>query len=312
MNELRFDNQVIAITGAAHGMGQAYAEFLASRGARLVINDIAGAEETVEIVLQAGSDAIEDRSDITDPTQTDGLVAKAVEKWGRLDGIINNAAAYGGTITDPETTSKVIGVHLFGTINMIRSAMPAFRSQKYGRILNVCSGSMFGLPRVGTYAAGKGGVFGFTRCLASELDPNKDGDIRANMILPVALTPMMPRVPDDEFQGMMERAFASSNISPMVALLMHSECPVQGEAFHVGGGRQSRILLATTQGWQSPSDQPTPEAILANWSEVMSNSNPQEPNGSMADLLGRRGHYPYSTMELVQWAKTGIDPATKE
>ncbi len=309
MDDLRFDGRVVAITGAAHGMGQEHAVLLARRGARLLINDIAGAQETVDRVRAVGGEAIEDRSDITDPMQTDAMVRRATEQWGRLDAVINNAAAYGPTIADPELTSQVIAVHLFGTINLIRSAMPAMQAQKYGRILNVCSGSIFGLPNVGTYAAGKGGVFGFTRSLALDLTALPDCDIRANMILPAALTPRMPRVPDVAFQGMLDAEFSAAAISPMVALLVHEHCPAQGEAFHVGGGRQSRVLLATTEGWQCPEGLPTPESILAHWGDVVANINPQEPKGSMGDLLGRRGVYPYSVTDLVRWAKSGIDPA---
>jgi NAD(P)-dependent dehydrogenase (short-subunit alcohol dehydrogenase family) len=312
MDELRFDGRVIAITGAAHGMGQEYAVALAKRGASLVINDIAGAEDTIALVRAAGGEAIEDRSDITDPAQTDALVRAALNQWGRLDGVINNAAFYGLTLIDPETTEKVIGVHLIGTINMIRSAMPVFKEQAYGRILNVCSGSMFGVAGVGTYAAGKGGVFGFTRSLARELGQSGNYDIKANMIFPVALTPRMPRVPDAAFQSMLDQAFSSANIAPTAALLVHEHCPAQGEAIHVGGGRQARILFATTSGWQCPDDAPTPELILEHWPEIMSNIDPQEPEGSLADLLGRRGGHPYSVMDLVQWARTGVDPANTE
>jgi NAD(P)-dependent dehydrogenase (short-subunit alcohol dehydrogenase family) len=312
MEELRFDGRVIAITGAAHGMGQEHAVLLAQRGAKLLINDIAGAADTVDRLLAIGAEAIEDRGDITDPVQTDAMVRRAVEKWGRLDAIINNAAAYGGTLVDPETTDKVIAVHLIGTINMIRSVMPVFRQQRYGRILNVCSGSIFGLPGVGTYAAGKGGVFGFTRSLARELALETGCNIKANMILPVASSPRMPRVPDAAFQAMLDKAFSCANVSPTAALLVHERCPAQGEAIHVGGGRQARVMLATTAGWQCPDDAPSPESILDHWQDVVANLDPRESEGSMADLLGRRGIHPYSVIELVKWAQTGVDPAAAQ
>jgi NAD(P)-dependent dehydrogenase (short-subunit alcohol dehydrogenase family) len=309
MSELRFHGRVVAITGAAQGMGREYALLLAERGARLVVNDLKGAAETLALIQDRGGEAIENRSDITDPAQTDRIVGDALDAWGRLDGVINNAAVYGGTLPDPQTVAAVIGVHLIGTMNVIRSAMPTFRAQKYGRILNIGSGSMFGLPGVGTYAAGKGGVFGFTRSLARDLERDAAADIKANLILPAALTPAMPRVPDPAFQGMMDRAFSPTNIAPLAALLVHSACPAQGEAIHVGGGRHARILLATTEGWQAPDDAPTPEAILDHWDEVVANLDPREPVGSMSDLLGRRGLHPYSTMDLIQWAQTGQDPA---
>jgi NAD(P)-dependent dehydrogenase (short-subunit alcohol dehydrogenase family) len=308
MDELRFDGRVVAITGAAQGMGREYALLLAQRGARLVVNDIKGAEETIALVRERGGEAIENRSDITDPAQTDRIVRDALDAWGRLDAVINNAAAYGGTLPDPETAGRVIGVHLMGTINVIRSAMPTFRAQKYGRILNVGSGSMFGLPGVGTYAAGKGGVFGFTRSLAKDLERDAACDIKANLILPAAFTPAMPRVPDPALRAVFDTAFTSANIAPLAALLVHEACPAQGEALHVGGGRQARIVLATTQGWQAPDDAPTPESILDHWSEVTANLDPRETVGSMSDLLGRRGLHPYSVMELMEWAQTGQDP----
>lgn len=312
MAELRFDGRVVAITGAAQGMGLEHALFLARRGAKLVINDIKGAADAVEAVRAAGGEAIEDRADITASVQTDRLVAAALDQWGRLDAIINNAALYGQTITDPETTNRVVGVHLFGSINLIRSAMPVFERQAYGRILNVGSGAMFGLPNVGTYAAGKSGIFAFTRSLAAELrqQPEK-GDIRVNLILPAAFTPIMPRVPDAEFQAMLDTTFSPAKISPVAALLVHESCPAQGEAIHVGGGRQARILLATTKGWQAPDDDPTPEGILAHWDEVMGNEDPREPAGSLSDLLARRGLHPYSVIELGIWSQTGIDPAQR-
>jgi hypothetical protein len=68
-------------------------------------------------------------------------------------------------------------------------------------------------------------------------------------------------------------------------------------------------VLATTEGWQAPDDDPTPEAILDHWPEVMAGKDPREPVGSMADLLARRGEYPYSVADLIEWARTGKDPA---
>jgi NAD(P)-dependent dehydrogenase (short-subunit alcohol dehydrogenase family) len=309
VSQLRFDGRVIAVTGAAQGMGREHALFLAGRGARVVVNDLKGAPETIGFIRQSGGQAIENTSDITDPAQTDRLVKEALEKWGRLDGIINNAAFNAGTLPDPETTAKVIGVHLIGTINMTRSAMPVFREQKHGRILNVGSGSMFGLSHCGTYAAGKGGVFAFTRTLAREFAAEPTLDLKANLILPVALTSVMPRVPDQDFQALLDRAFAPANIALLAALLVHEACPSQGEALTVGGGRVSRVLLATTEGWQSEEDNPSPEDILTHWDDVMANKNPQEPVGSMSDLLARRGLHPYSTADLIVWARTGTDPA---
>jgi NAD(P)-dependent dehydrogenase (short-subunit alcohol dehydrogenase family) len=307
MSELKFNGAVIAITGAAQGMGREYALLLAACGARIVVNDINGAEETMAQVLAGGGEAIENRADVADPQQTDALVAEALARWGRLDAVINNAAIYGGTLPDPETTGRVLGVHLFGTLNLIRSALPVFRERRYGRIVNVGSGSLFGLPGTGIYAAAKGGVLGFTRSLAAELALDGSRDIKANLILPAAFPPGMLNVGDPALQRAID-AFTPASIAPLVALLVHRSCPAQGEAIQVGGGRQARIMLTTTEGWQSTGTMPSPEQILAHWDEIMAGGDQREPAGSMSDLMARRGLPDYSVMELLEWTRSGKDP----
>jgi NAD(P)-dependent dehydrogenase (short-subunit alcohol dehydrogenase family) len=309
MAELRFDGRVVAITGAAQNMGREYALLLGKLGAKLVVNDIKGAPDTVAAIKDRGGEAIENRSDISDPAQTDQIVEDALAAWGRLDAVINNAGSYGPSLPDPATTDRMLGAHLLGTINLVRSALPVFRRQKYGRILNVGSGSMFGLPGVAIYAAAKGGVFAFTRSLARDLEREAGCDIKANLILPAATQPGRLKVPDAIVQNALDVTFTAAKIAPAAALLVHEACPAHGEAIHVGGGRQARILLATTQGWQAPDDEPTPEAILTHWSEVMGNLDPREPVGSVSDLLMRRGLPPYSVMDLLEWTRTGAAPA---
>jgi NAD(P)-dependent dehydrogenase (short-subunit alcohol dehydrogenase family) len=308
MTGLRFDGRVVAITGAAQGMGREYALLLAERGARVLVNDLKGAEEAVALIRERGGEAMENRADVSDAAQTDAMVEAALAAWGRLDAVINNAAVYGPSLPDAETTGRILGVHLVATINVVRSALPVFRRQAYGRILNVGSGSMFGLPGVGIYAAGKGGVFGFTRSLARDLAAEAGVDIKANLILPAAFQPGLINVPDNALQSAIAGAFTPANIAPLAALLVHEACPAQGEALHVGGGRHARIVLATTEGWQAPDDQPTPEAILEHWDEVMAGRDLRESVGSTSDLLERRGLPVYSVMELIEWTRTGKRP----
>jgi NAD(P)-dependent dehydrogenase (short-subunit alcohol dehydrogenase family) len=309
MAELRFDGRVVAITGAAQGMGREYALLLAERGARVLVNDLKGAGETVTLIRERGGEAQENRADVSDAAQTDQMVQQALDAWGRLDALISNAAVYGPSLPDAETTARILDVHLVAMINGVRSALPVFRRQRYGRILNVGSGSMFGLPGVGIYAAGKGGVFAFTRSLAKDLAAEAGVDIKANLILPAAFQPGMINVPDNALQSVIAGAFHPANIAPLAALLVHESCPAHGEAIHVGGVRHARIVLATSEGWQSPDDAPTPESILEHWAEVMAGHDLREPVGSTSDLLERRGLPVYSVMELVEWTRTGKRPA---
>jgi NAD(P)-dependent dehydrogenase (short-subunit alcohol dehydrogenase family) len=310
MDELRFEGRVVAITGAHHGLGQEHARLLARRGAKVVVNDIQGAAETVAAIRDAGGEAIENTSDITTAAGTDRIVQDALDTWGRLDVIVNNAAGGGiATLADEDAAHATMAVHFFGTLNLVRSAMPVFRDAGYGRIVNTGSGSVMGIPRTGTYAAGKGAVLALSRVLANDLREEPDLDLKINVLMPAAQTPNFPRVPDARMQGILEHAFAPAQCSPLVAVLAHESCPVSGEALQIGGGRVSRFVLATNEGWQAPDGGLTPENIVEHWSDVMADRGLREPVGSMSDIFGRRGEYPYTAMDIYLWATTGEAPA---
>src|SRR6516162_11216749 len=118
MDKLRFDGKVVAITGAHHGLGREHALLLARRGASIVVNDLQGAEETVALIRAAGGDAVENTSDITTGAGTDRIVQDALDRWGRLDVVVNNAAAGGGTLPDEDTVRLTLGVHFVGSVNL--------------------------------------------------------------------------------------------------------------------------------------------------------------------------------------------------
>jgi 3-oxoacyl-[acyl-carrier protein] reductase len=181
-------NQVAVVTGGSRGIGRAAALELAGQGARVLVNyqhSAAAAAEVVELIAQAGSEALAFQADVSDEAQVQAMVEAALARWGRLDILVNNAG-----VTDdaplarlrPEQWHRVIETDLTSVFLCTRAALPAMRRQRYGRIVSV--GSLAGLAgNVGqtNYAAAKAGLIGFTRAVAREAAA--DG-ITANVVSP--------------------------------------------------------------------------------------------------------------------------------
>jgi 3-oxoacyl-[acyl-carrier protein] reductase len=194
-------NQVAVVTGGSRGIGRAAALELAAQGAAVLVNyqrSAAAAEEVVGRITAGGGDAIVFQADVADEAQVRAMVEAALERWGRLDVLVNNAG-----VTDdaplmrlkPEQWRRVIEIDLTSVFLCSRAALPAMRRQRYGRIVSV--GSLAGLAgNVGqtNYAAAKAGLIGFTRALAREVAA--DG-ITANVVAPGYIdTEMVDTVPD--------------------------------------------------------------------------------------------------------------------
>jgi NAD(P)-dependent dehydrogenase (short-subunit alcohol dehydrogenase family) len=291
--ELRFDGQVAVVTGAGGGLGRAYALLLAARGARVVVNDLGGARDgtgaptdlahaVVDEIIAAGGEAVADLDSVTDPAAAQRLVARAVDTWGRLDVVVNNAGITGkGSLADPDVYERVVATHLFGTVNVLRAAWPHLLAQQGGaRVVNTASGSFFGVPGAGDYAAAKGGVLALTRSLAC--DTRRTG-IHINAVMPVAYTRMTAAVPSRTFTEWMERWFQPDKVAAFVAVLCHESVPCTGETFVVGGGRAARVLFQTTRGHME--DQPTPESFRDAFDEVMAGQDARVQSDANDDLL---------------------------
>jgi NAD(P)-dependent dehydrogenase (short-subunit alcohol dehydrogenase family) len=224
------------------------------------------------------------------------MVDQAIATWGRLDIVVNNAGIGGGTFPPPAVTEQVVAVHYFGTNNVLRSAMPHLEAGGYGRIVNTSSGSVFGIPRTGDYAAAKGAILALTRVLANELRARPELDIKVNAIMPVAQTPLMPMSHDKAFAEMMERVYAPSKVASFVALLCHEQVPCSGETFTVGGGRAARVLLQTTAGYVA--NDPTPEDYLDHFDDVLAGLDPRDSSGTLTDFLTRAGQAPVTISQV--------------
>jgi len=187
----RLGDKVVLVTGAARGLGRAYCEAAAAVGARVVAGDLASCDATVESVVAAGGEAIGVSLDVTDPDSCVRAVAAAVDGFGGLDGLVNNAALYAGLTSGPfdrldmQEWEDTLRVNVTGVFNMCRAAVGPMRERETASIVNVASlAAVYGLPNALHYTTSKAAVIGLTRGLARELGRHW---IRVNAIAPSAV-----------------------------------------------------------------------------------------------------------------------------
>jgi NAD(P)-dependent dehydrogenase (short-subunit alcohol dehydrogenase family) len=269
-----FEGRVAVITGAGRGIGRAYALLLASRGARVVVNDVGGsiqglgsdagvAASVAAEIAAAGGSAIPDQNDVAAPSGAQALIDAAVDNFGRLDILINNAGIMqwaGLPEVDQENVERHLAVHVLGSFNTTRAAWPHMVEHGYGRIVMTTSSGIFGLPKNLSYATAKGGVIGLTRSIATMSEAH---GIKINLIAPAAMTRMAgpDADPDDTSSPM-----APGQVAPLMAFLAHEACPVNGELYTAGAGRFARIFIASTPGYVAAGA--TVEDVAEHWDEI--------------------------------------------
>jgi 3-oxoacyl-[acyl-carrier protein] reductase len=188
----RLDNRVVIVTGGAQGIGKAYCEGLAGEGAKVVVADIntALSDGLVRSLTDAGHDAMAVTADVSNVEQADNMAKATIDRYGRIDGLINNAAVFQRPAmsrvpfdqVSVEEWDRLMAVNVRGTFLCARSVVPIMKEQGEGSIINISSGTVhFGAANVAHYVASKAGVIGFTRVLARELGPF---NIRCNAIAP--------------------------------------------------------------------------------------------------------------------------------
>jgi 3-oxoacyl-[acyl-carrier protein] reductase len=177
---MRLKDKVTIITGAAHGIGKAYARRFAEEGAHVVIADVdgAGGEATAKALLAAGGSAWARATDVTQFSNVEGLMRETVAKFGKVDVLLNNAAIYvtqklwKGPVEELalEEWDRVIEVNLKGVFLCSKAAIPIMKRQKSGKIINIASGTFFsGSGNMPHYTTAKGGVVALTRVMARQL-----------------------------------------------------------------------------------------------------------------------------------------------
>jgi NAD(P)-dependent dehydrogenase (short-subunit alcohol dehydrogenase family) len=187
-NGKRLNGKVAIITGAAQGIGAEYARALAAQGAAVVLGDVLDAGLVAKQILDLGGRACAVKVDITDAESVRSMVNKAIDQYGGVDILVNNAALFGKVTPksfdeiSSEEWDRMMAVNVRGTFECIKAVTPEMRRRKYGKIVNIASGTVFkGIPMMLHYVTSKGAIVAMTRCLARELG---DDGIRINTLAP--------------------------------------------------------------------------------------------------------------------------------
>jgi NAD(P)-dependent dehydrogenase (short-subunit alcohol dehydrogenase family) len=243
--DITFDDRIAIVTGAGRGLGRAYALELARRRAKVVVNDVQGAAEVVREIHNAGGRAVATHDSVTTESGGQAIVAAALDAFGSVDILINNA----GVVRDRtlakltnEDLEAVFSVHLRGSFHVTQSAFRVMKERAYGRLLFVSSGSgLFGNFGQANYAAAKMGLVGLAMTAAIE---GARYGIQANVLSPLAHTPMTAGL----FGGAIDK-FEAAQVVPLALYLVSERCRLTHEIFSAGGGRFARVVIGVTPGW---------------------------------------------------------------
>jgi NAD(P)-dependent dehydrogenase (short-subunit alcohol dehydrogenase family) len=260
VSELRFDGRVAVITGGGRGLGRSYALLLASKGAKVVVNDsgsgLAGdgtdvgpAESVVREIADAGGEAVASTDSVGTAAGGEAIIGTAVDTYGRLDILIHNAGnVRRGSLKEMsyEDFDAVLDVHLRGAFHVVRQAFPVMCQAGYGRIVLTSSiGGLYGNHEVANYAAAKAGVIGLSNVAALE---GADDGVACNVIVPAAVTRMAEGIDTSAYPPM-----GADLVAPVVGWLAHESCSVTGEIFIALAGRVARAVIAEGPGVYRPS-----------------------------------------------------------
>ena len=260
MTELRFDNRVAVITGAGRGLGRAYALLLASRGAKVVINDpgvsMEGdstqegpADAVVSEIRAAGGEAVANTDSVATPEGGQAIIQTALDTYGPVDILIHNAGIVRRSPIEDmsvEDFESVLDVHLRGGFHVLKPAFAAMKKAGYGRIVMTGSiNGLYGNAGVMNYSVAKGGLIAMSNVAALE---GADFGIKSNVILPAAVTRMSAGVDTSAFPPM-----DPDLVAPTVGWLAHESCSVSGEMLSSAAGRIARAFPAESPGVYQPS-----------------------------------------------------------
>lgn len=264
--EIDFSGRVAIITGAGGGLGRSHALMLASRGAKVVVNDISEspAQAVVDEIRDSGGDATAIAASVSDFAQVERMVARVMDTWGRIDILVNNA----GILKDKTFTKMtmedfwhVVEVHLMGGAYCSKAVWDIMRAQNYGRIVMTTSPSgLFGNFGQANYSAAKAALVGLMQTLAIE---GKRYNIRVNSLAPTAATAMTA----DVMPPAMLAALHPGLVSPGLIALVADDAPTK-TILSAGGGSFEQVHIVLTKGVFVGSSRDAAEQISGRWHEI--------------------------------------------
>ncbi|KAL3902740.1 MAG: hypothetical protein SGPRY_011943 [Prymnesium sp.] len=302
--EVRFDGRVAIVTGSGGGLGRKYAETLASRGAKVVINDLdmEKAADACKAIKSAGGEALANSDSVTEGGK---IVAAAVEAWGRVDILINNAGILKDVAFHRMSAAQfqsVLEVHLMGTFNVTRAAWPHMRTAGYGRIVNITSvNGLYGTFGQANYSSAKAAIIGLTKTLAIEGKSkgiqvkSEEGSLmflsitcqthrstislQVNAVAPGGGTQMTATVMPPDLLAKWKPEYAV----PCIAYLCAENCKSSGNVFEAGGGWMAQVRWQRSPGVFFKLGEFTIEDVSAAWDKVtdFSDATAPEEEGSI-------------------------------
>ncbi len=272
---IRFDDQVVIVTGSGNGLGKSHALEFARRGARVVVNDLGGArdgsgggsaaaEEVVAQIKDEGGYAIANGANVAEFSQVESMVSATLEEWGRIDVLVNNA----GILRD-KTFAKmdladfqmVVDVHLKGSVNCTKAVWEQMREQQYGRIVMTSSSSgIYGNFGQTNYGAAKMGVVGFMNTLA--IEGQKYG-IKVNSLAPVAATRMTEDLMPENVLSLLQ----PEAVTPAVIFMGSEDAPTR-QIIAAGAGVFAKVVIQETPGVFLPEADRDAEHVALAWQQI--------------------------------------------
>ena len=241
MTDRTLENRVVVVTGAGRGLGLAYALDLATRGASVVVNtrprsagQPASAEGVAQQIRDRGGKAVACALAVEDEGSGEGLLEAALNAFGRIDGLINNAGVPEAMSLHKQSVEQIRGVFDINFFGSLTATLPIYRhmrEQGAGRIVMTTSAAgLHGVHGMAAYSASKAALIGLTRVIALE---GASKGVRANAIAPYALTGMT----ENYMEAGAAAAMMPERVAPVVSWLVSEACPLNGETLVAGGGR---------------------------------------------------------------------------